>query len=917
MRSCLSFAASLLLGALLSARGIIAAENAATDGGKAAAATDANKSTVANNGDKSTAARSDAFRTLPGFQVERLYTVPKEEQGSWVSMAVDNKGRLITSDQATNGLYRITPPAIGSSGDVKVEHLDVNISGAQGMVYAFGSLYAVVNRGPASGLYRLRDTKGNDQFDEVVKLHDFHGPMGEHGPHAVKLSPDGKSLFIVCGNHTEVPWDGIFPRQPSAADMKAHGEYRARMPVNWDEDLILPRLWDPNGHAVGRMAPGGYIVETDPDGKTWNMFSVGYRNCYDMDFNADGELFTYDSDMEWDMGLPWYRPTRLVHATPGSVYGWRSGAGKWPWYYIDSLPPAADMGPGSPVGVIFGYGTKFPAKYQRALFACDWTYGTIYAVHLEPEGSSYKATKEEFLSRNALPLTDIVVGNDGALYFIVGGRNLQSELFRVTYTGPEPTAPVDYHDLRNADQREIRHKLEALEGKATDNPKAAVDFIWPYLGNADRFIRFAARTALEFQPVDLWQDKVLAAGDAEKMRSDQSEKLNAVVETLFTGAVALAHQADKSVLPRLLESLNRVDFDNLSPFQQLELLRAYELALIRLGPPDEAEHDALVKRLDAHYPGTNDLVNRELCNLLCVLQSPTVVAKTMPLLEQPSPPAKEEFGDLLERNTVFARPITAMMEHHPDQQKIAYAYALRVVKTGWTLDQRVAYFNFLRDAGHWSGGHSFQGYLSNIDHDAFDNATDAERLAIEASGARKPFAAVALPKPEGPGHDWTSDEVLQLATTGLEKRNFNHGKTTFAAARCIVCHRFGGEGGATGPDLTQLAGRYSAKDLIQKICDPNKAISDQYRAKIVVTTGGKSYSGRIIKDDAARIVMLIDPEDSTKTVAIPRDEIEEEHDSPISLMPTGLLKPLNEQEVLDLLAYLLSRGNPKDAMFGK
>jgi putative heme-binding domain-containing protein len=132
-----------------------------------------------------------------------------------------------------------------------------------------------------------------------------------------------------------------------------------------------------------------------------------------------------------------------------------------------------------------------------------------------------------------------------------------------------------------------------------------------------------------------------------------------------------------------------------------------------------------------------------------------------------------------------------------------------------------------------------------------------------------------------------------------------------------VCHRFGGDGGATGPDLTQLAGRYSAKDLIQKICDPNKAISDQYRGKIIVTTGGKSYSGRIIKDDPARIVMLIDPEDSTKTVAIPRDEIDEEHDSPISLMPTGLLKPLNQQEVLDLLAYLLSRGNPQDAMFGK
>ncbi|HZZ27341.1 MAG TPA: c-type cytochrome [Pirellulales bacterium] len=847
---------------------------------------------------------STEFRTSPGFEVERLYTVPKEEQGSWVSMATDNKGRLIVSDQNTKGLYRVTPPAIGSNEETKVEKLDAKITGAQGMLYAFDSLYVVVNHGRDSGLYRLRDTKGTDQFDEIVKLHEFHGPMGEHGPHAIKLSPDGKSLFIVCGNHTELPWDTIMPRQPSAADMQAHPEYTSRLPVTWDEDLILPRLWDPNGHAVGRMAPGGYIVQTDPEGKTWNMYSAGYRNCYDMDFNADGELFAYDSDMEWDMGLPWYRPTRLVHASAGSDFGWRSGAGDWPWYYVDSLAPAADMGPGSPVGVIFGYGTKFPAKYQRALFACDWTYGTIYAVTLEPEGSSYKAIKEEFLSRNALPLTDIVVGKDGALYFIVGGRNLQSELFRVRYVGPESTEPVDYHDSRNADQREIRHKLEALQRKVADTSKAVVDLAWPALGSSDRLLRFDARAALEFQPVELWQDKVLMATDPE---------------TLITGAVAIAHQADKKILPRLLEALNQLDFDKLTTFQQLELLRDYELAIIRLGPLAAAQQEALIKRLDAHYPGGNDLVNRELCNLLCALQSPTVVAKTMPLLAAPSPQVKEEFGDLLGRNTQFARPIAAMLEHHPDQQKIAYVYALRVVKAGWTPDQRAAFFNCLRELSHASGGFSFQKYLNNIGNEAYDNCTNAERLAIEAAGARKPYVPPVLPKPEGPTHDWTAEEVLQLATNAnaLNHRDFRKGRTTFAAARCIVCHRFGGDGGSTGPDLTQLAGRYSMKDLVQKISEPNKAISDQYRAKMVVTTGGKSYTGRVVKDEGGKIVLLTDPEDSTKTVTISRDEIEDMHDSPVSLMPTGLLKPLNEQEVLNLLAYLLSRGNPQDAMFAK
>src|SRR5262249_24133842 len=160
--------------------------------------------------------------------------------------------------------------------------------------------------------------------------------------------------------------------------------------------------------------------------------------------------FAYDSDMEWDMGTPWYRATRVSHATSGSEFGWRSGTADWPWYYADSLPPLVDIGPGSPVGVDFGYGTKFPAKYQKALYLCDWTFGMMYAIHLEPDGSTYKAVKEEFVSRTPLPLTDATVGRDGALYITVGGRGAQSELYRVTYLGQESTAPIDARDPRSA-----------------------------------------------------------------------------------------------------------------------------------------------------------------------------------------------------------------------------------------------------------------------------------------------------------------------------------------------------------------------------------------------------------------------------------------------------------------------------------
>ena len=271
---------------------------------------------------------------LAGFAVEKLHDVDPASEGSWVSLTVDPQGRLIASDQYGK-LYRIVVNDAAAENEdqeftaVTVQPLMPEIGSAQGLLYAHDSLYVMVNKGDESGLYRLRDTTGDDQFDSLEQLLKLAG-NGEHGPHGLTLAPDGQSIYFCCGNHTEIP---------DLAD--------SRLPKNWDEDLLLPRLWDANGHATGRMAPGGHICRVDLNGQHCELIAAGFRNSYDLAFNADGELFTYDSDMEWDIGLPWYRPTRILHATSGAEFGWRSGSGKWPTYYPDSLPAVVDVGQGS------------------------------------------------------------------------------------------------------------------------------------------------------------------------------------------------------------------------------------------------------------------------------------------------------------------------------------------------------------------------------------------------------------------------------------------------------------------------------------------------------------------------------------------------------------------------------------------
>ena len=240
----------------------------------------------------------------PGFAVERLFVVPKEELGSWVCMATDPAGRLIASDQGNKGLVQITPAPLDGSKPTVVEKIPVAITAAQGLLWAFDSLYVVCNGGPGSGLYRVTDANGDDTLDKVEKLRGLSG-AGEHGPHAVQLSPDGTRLFVICGNHTKLTFaiKDVTPPQTLSGirsnqrRVELPDDGTSRLPANWDEDQIITRMWDSHGHAVGILAPGGFVASTDRDGKTWEVWTAGYRNPYDMAFNADGELFVYDADM--------------------------------------------------------------------------------------------------------------------------------------------------------------------------------------------------------------------------------------------------------------------------------------------------------------------------------------------------------------------------------------------------------------------------------------------------------------------------------------------------------------------------------------------------------------------------------------------------------------------------------------------
>ncbi|MFT5198484.1 MAG: putative heme-binding domain-containing protein [Planctomycetota bacterium] len=826
----------------------------------------------------------DQLILAEGFQAELLYVVSSEEQGSWVCMTTDHQGRLIVSDQADKGLFRITPADSESETELKVQKIPVDISGAQGLEWAFDALYAHVS---GVGLFRVTDSDGDDIFDSVEPLPSAKGG-GEHGNHAVLTSFEGDDLFVAAGNHTDLPMQ--FVKGPS--------------PASWQEDLLLPRHWDANGHARGRLAPGGWICRVTPDGSEYRVHSYGFRNQYDIALNRFGDLFTFDSDMEWDMGSPWYRPTRICLAISGADFGWRSGSGKWPAYYEDSLPALIDIGPGSPTGVVSGQGAKFPPSYQDAIFALDWTFGTIYSVHLTPQGAGYTATAKEFVSGAPLPVTDAVIGADGAFYFVTGGRGTQSALYRVKYVGEASTrdltsAGPDLGPPDAAKARALRHSLEEFHQQP--DPQA-IRLAWPHLSSPDRFLRHAARIAVESQPVEEWQQRALAETD---------------MQARITAAVAIARCADASLLPRQLDNLLSLPVAQLTEGQFLGMMRAYALTFMRLGEPSATQRQAIMDQLMPLLPAKSADRNTELIRVLVHLEAPGIIPKTVALLAAPQDSETPEWGALIARNKSYGGGIERMLANPGPTRALNYAFMLRNVRFGWTLAERRTYLQFLKDASAFPGGNSYLGFLENIRKDALAGVSQAELTAL-ADIVGDPFKAVLgfeVTPAQGPGRSWTLDSLTELfnETASLEKRDFAAGRNLFHATACAACHRFDGAGGAIGPDLSTVRNKFQVRELLESIVEPSKVISDQYSSSTVTFQDGNTQTGIVIERDG---VLEIYTKDIT---AIPtrstRDQVRSIEHATVSQMPPGLLNSLSPDEVRNLTAFLLSGGNAEDPMF--
>ena len=362
----------------------------------------------------------------PGFQVS-LYADDALAHDIF-SMTLDSQGRVVVA--GPNYVKTLHDRDGDGTADEATLFSAVPASGTHGMVFDGPDLICTGD----NSVGRLRDSDGNGQADGPLEVWtNLRHP--EHGANGLVRGPDGW-YYLICGNDAGV------------------SERHAMLPGS---PVKQPRC--------------GAVVRFSPDGSQSDVYAHGFRNPYDLDFSTEGNLFTVDADGERDHHLPWYAPTRLFDIAQGREHGWLLQGWQRSWNrpesFFDNVERLAELGRGSPTGLVVYRHRQFPQKYRGAVLTACWTLGRVYLLPLARHEASFQTTPEIFLQTTGdvgFAPVDLAVGPEGDLFVAIGGRGTRGGVFRVQYVGEatEANAPP-----ANA----AKDPLEAV--LAADQPLAA------------------------------------------------------------------------------------------------------------------------------------------------------------------------------------------------------------------------------------------------------------------------------------------------------------------------------------------------------------------------------------------------------------------------------------------------------------
>ncbi len=155
------------------------------------------------------------------------------------------------------------------------------------------------------------------------------------------------------------------------------------------------------------------------------------------------------------------------------------------------------------------------------------------------------------------------------------------------------------------------------------------------------------------------------------------------------------------------------------------------------------------------------------------------------------------------------------------------------------------------------------------------------------------------------GQKLTPEEIFEFQNKQEAGGSADAGRVLYEKS-CAVCHRFGEAiGRDVGPDLTTIASRFKKRDVLEAILWPSKTISEQYQSEMFELNDGKIVTGVIVRENAANVFVRT-AESPERPVAVPKAQIANRAASSVSLMPEGLLDGYTQDDITNLLAFVMS-----------
>jgi putative heme-binding domain-containing protein len=782
-----------------------------------------------------------------------------------------------------------------------------------------GKLFALAYNGD---IYLLSDTDGDGLEDKAVLFWDSKG--GLRGPIGLALTPPG----YKHGNGVFVPSKGKL-----SLIVDKDGDDKA------DEEIIVAKGWPENFTTVDTLGVAldkdgaiyftigvanffdayqrgkdgkshyevndtrGTVQKVSPDFSKRETICTGMRFPVALAFNRQGDLFC--TDQEGATWLPNGNPfDELLHIQPGRHYGFPPRHPRHLPNVIDE-PSVFDYCPqhqstcglnfNEPVngGPIFG-----PASWAGDALITGESRGKLYRTQLVKTPAGYVAQNQTIGRLNMLtidacvsPQGDLVVTTHSGPPDWGTGPTGKGKLYKISYTERERPQPVA---VWSSGPQEVRIGFDRpLNPELLKNVTALTKITYgKYVQAADRFESLrppyaVVQMQLGTPRYDLPVYSVQLASDQRTLILTTAPQQEAVTYAVMlpglgrpersaakAGLLPQEPQVDldyrlNGVLARWQEQTVGASYSTWLPHLDLEVARAFTRG--------SAEQEVMGKAIQS---GRGTLTLRTRLHLHDMLR-PAVQPGSQIDYEWPAEQVTVTF--------TAPRPFTLNGQSARSENKRSYSASLTVAPKSTEPVPVELVFKVIEG-------------IPDL-RIAYHTAEDSRPRAL-------PLHRFLLPWAELREH--STGPIVRREVPELKGGSWTRGRKVFFSeeAGCFKCHAIQGEGGVIGPNLTNLVHRDYAS-VLRDIAEPSFAINPDYITYSVTLKDGRLLTGSLRSDGDKLLV----GDEKGQVATVQRDQVEELHPAPKSIMPENLPKTLGAERMKDLLTYLLNEPPhmPRDA----